>query len=326
MARPTGDSAKDRLNLFLAIVPFVLSRKRVTVAEVAEHFGTTEDRVVKAIKTIACDGAMNEARYNFDTELFQIDWDDLDAGVLNLTIAEIMQEPARFSNQQRAMFVAGLELLRAHPSYRKLPEFDSLIVKLRGKDAAPGAGVFGVVIDSNNTLASDIQRAIDSENRVVFDYVNNRGESARREVDPYRLAVVGNGWYLRGFCHTRKELRTFNLLSMSMLETLDTKIEDREIDPLSLYGELFNRRSDDLLVTVEIAKKALPLIAGYRQPGDVPKFGEETATLTVPFTFKETAARMMSGLPGLGRVIEPAAVRNEIVARATAALDAYRAG
>lgn len=326
MARPTGDSAKDRLNLFLSIVPFVLSRKIVTVADVAAHFGTTQERVVKAIKTIACDGAENEARYNFNTELFQIDWDDLDDGVINLTVAAIMQEPARFSNQQRAMFVAGLELLRAHPAYRKLPEFDLLLEKLRGKDASDGTGPFGVVIDANNTLGTEIQAAIESSSRVTFDYVNNRGDSSKREVDPYRLEAVSEGWYLRGYCHNREEMRTFSLVSMSNFEALNTPIEDREIDPLALYGELFNRRNDDLLVTIEIEKRALPLIAGFRQPGESPKYGEETAILTIPFTFKETAAKMMSGLPGLGRVVEPAEVREEIFARATAALKAYRAG
>ena len=133
MARPAGDSARDRLNLFLAIVPFVLGRGVTNVQDIADHFDVKPERVREAISAIACDGGAGEARLNFDTELFNIDWDLYeDDETVVLTVAEALRAPAPFANRQKAMFLAGLELLKAHPHYRRLPELEPLIDKLRG--------------------------------------------------------------------------------------------------------------------------------------------------------------------------------------------------
>ena len=96
MARPPGDSARDRLNLFLAIVPFVLTRGVTNVTEIAERFNVSTDRVTDAIIAIACDGGAGEARLNFDTELFNIDWDawEEDQTVI-LTVAEALRPGRR---------------------------------------------------------------------------------------------------------------------------------------------------------------------------------------------------------------------------------------
>ena len=262
MARPTGDSARDRLNLFLAIVPFVLLRGSVTVSEVATQFGTTPERVADAVKTIACDGGANEARYNFDTELFNIDWDEFEENdVIILTVAEVLTVPAPFSAKQRAVFLAGLELLKAHPHYRRIPEFDGLVAKLRGPDSNAITDAFAVEIDENNPKANSIQDAIEKSVRIRFTYTNNQGERGERDVDPYRQDLEGGQRYLKGYCLQREDVRTFNLDSMEDLVLLDTPIEPRSIDALTLTSSLFSESEDDLLVDLVIDPEALPLIA-----------------------------------------------------------------
>ncbi|MEY4899388.1 MAG: hypothetical protein RL294_1199, partial [Actinomycetota bacterium] len=245
MARPIGDSARDRLNLFLAIVPFVLLRGSVTVAEVAAQFGTTPKRVADAVETIACDGGANEARYNFDTELFNIDWDEFEENeVIILTVAEVMHVPAPFSAKQRAVFLAGLELLKAHPHYRRIPEFDGLVAKLRGPDSNRVTDAFAVEIDENNPHANLIQDAIEKGVRIRFTYTNNQGERGERDVDPYRQDLEGGQRYLKGYCLQRDDIRTFNLDSMEGLVLLDTPIEPRSIDALMLTSSLFSESED----------------------------------------------------------------------------------
>ncbi len=92
MARPTGESARDKLNIFLAIVPFVLSRKESSVAEIAEHFGVRPSIVAAAVSAIGCDGGAGEARHGFNNELFNIDWDlFLEDGTVILTVAETLR-------------------------------------------------------------------------------------------------------------------------------------------------------------------------------------------------------------------------------------------
>ena len=324
MPRPPGDSARDRLNLFLAIVPFVLLRGSVTVDEVAKQFGTTPKRVADAVQTIACDGGANEARYNFDTELFNIDWDEFEENeVIILTVAEVMQVPAPFSAKQRAVFLAGLELLKAHPYYRRIPEFDGIVAKLRGPDSNAVTDACAVTIDEDNPTANLIQDAIEKGLRVRFTYTSNRGERGVREVEPYRQDLDGGQRYLKGYCLQRDDVRTFNLDSMEDLELLAVPIEPRSIDALTLTSSLFSESDDDVHVEVVIDPEALPLIASYLRPGVKPVETGGRKRLTLPFSHETTAVRMISVLSGIAVIEGPKAVRSAVSTFARTALDAY---
>jgi proteasome accessory factor C len=324
MPRPTGDSARDRLNLFLAIVPFVLLRGSVTVTEVADQFGTTPKRIADAVQTIACDGGANEARYNFDTELFNIDWDEFEENdVIILTVAEVMHVPAPFSAKQRAVFLAGLELLKAHPYYRRIPEFDGLVAKLRGPDSNQVTDAFAVEVDANSPHANRIQDAIEKGVRIRFTYINNQGERGERDVDPYRQDLDGGQRYLKGYCLQRNDIRTFNLDSMENLQLLETPIEPRSIDALTLTSTLFSESDDDLHVDIVISPESLPLIASYLRPGVKPVETGGRKRLTLPFSHEGTAIRMISVLSGIAVVEGPDHVRAAVAGFARNALDAY---
>lgn len=324
MAKPKGNSARDKLNLFLAVVPFVLLRGSVTIDEVAAQFGTTREKVASAVRTIACDGGANEARFNFDTELFDIDWEAFeDDGVIILTVAELLHVPTPFNARQRSIFLAGLELLKAHPHYRRLPEFDGLIAKLRGVESNIATDAFAVAVDLDNVTANTIQDAIDKQVRIGFHYVNNKGERTVREVDPYRQHIKGAQRYVKGHCYHADEVRTFNLDSMESLQLLATPIEERTVDPFALTSDLFSEGDDDVHIDITIDPEALSLVAGYRRPGYAPVMTSDSARLTIPFSHASTAIRMISALAGIATIVEPADVRADVATFARDALAAY---
>lgn len=325
MGKPLGDSARDRLNLFLAIVPFVLTRGVTNVKEIAERFKVSEKRVTEAIVAIACDGGANEARLNFDTELFNIDWDawEEDQTVI-LTVAEALRVPAPFGGRQKAMFLAGLELLRAHPQYRRLPELEPLIAKLRSTNGSRPTDLVAVNIAANDTIANLIQDAIETGVRLRYTYTNNKGERKARHVEPYRQDVHNGNRYVQAWCLDADDMRTFNLDSIEDLEVTDEPITPRAIDTLSLSGSLFEPHDDDIQVTVVIDAAASPLIAAYRRPGDKPDKSGDRETITLPFTHASSALRMISVLSGVAEITAPAEVRASVADFARNALDAYR--
>lgn len=47
--------------------------------------------------------------------------------------------------------------------------------------------------------------------RVWFRYGRPTGDETAREVDPYGLGNVNGRWYLHGYCHLRKDKRTFRI-------------------------------------------------------------------------------------------------------------------
>ena len=57
-----------------------------------------------------------------------------------------------------------------------------------------------------------LQAAIADRKTVVFTYYSiGRNEEHQRHVDPYGLQLVGDEWYLIGYCHLRRGIRTFRL-------------------------------------------------------------------------------------------------------------------
>jgi predicted DNA-binding transcriptional regulator YafY len=57
-----------------------------------------------------------------------------------------------------------------------------------------------------------LQDAVADRKTIVFDYYAiGHDQTSERTVDPYGLLLVGDEWYLVGFCHLRRALRTFRL-------------------------------------------------------------------------------------------------------------------
>ena len=57
-----------------------------------------------------------------------------------------------------------------------------------------------------------LQAAIAERKTIVFRYYAiHRDEELERKVDPYGLLMVGDEWYLLGYCHLRQAVRTFRL-------------------------------------------------------------------------------------------------------------------
>ncbi|MEX1034179.1 MAG: YafY family protein [Cellvibrionaceae bacterium] len=53
--------------------------------------------------------------------------------------------------------------------------------------------------------------AAQARQRVRFSYQSQQGEITQRELDPYGLIYRRGRWYVCGYCHLRKDLRTFRI-------------------------------------------------------------------------------------------------------------------
>lgn len=77
---------------------------------------------------------------------------------------------------------------------------DTVKVDLRAADA-PG---------SNAALLA-LTAAAQAQQRVRLRYRSGAGGDSERDFDPYGLAFFGGAWYALGWCHLRRDLRSFRL-------------------------------------------------------------------------------------------------------------------
>ena len=69
-----------------------------------------------------------------------------------------------------------------------------------------------------------LQQAVAAGKTVTFVYYSiARDEERERTVDPYGLLLVGDEWYLVGFCHLRQAIRTFRLSRLRSRVTFATR-------------------------------------------------------------------------------------------------------
>ncbi|GAB3578288.1 WYL domain-containing protein [Leifsonia lichenia] len=315
--------AQDKLAFLLALVPYLMDRDRVSVAEAAEHFGVDASQLRDAVRLIAVSGIPGETNQYQPGDLFDIAWDDFEENdQIVLTHQVAIDDSPRFSAREAAALIAGLQYLSALPENADRDVIGSLMAKLaRGASAAPSqVAVAGSATDA--TLAT-IRDAVASGTQLDFDYLNSRGERERRRVDPLRIESIDQDWYLRGWDHVRTAIRTFRLDRIDDLRATDEPITYRPGD-VTLPETLFEGTPDDLLVTIEVSASAVPLVEDYIPEGAARQEHDGVVRTSVRVAHFHGLKRLVAGLSGVLTVLDPPEARAVVAAWATAGADRYR--
>jgi len=322
MAKPA--TASDNLLLLLALVPFVLDKKEVSVAEAASQFGRSEDDIIRAVELIACSGIPGDNQAYSHLDLFDIDWDlfEQQRRITFWNTVALDHRP-RFSAREASALLAGLQYLATHPAYTTRSDVDDVMNKLRQGAGRGPAGRIAVSQPASEAHLHILNDAIDARQAVAMVYHNKRGESGPRTLDPLVLESRDARWYVRGFCHTRQSVRTFRVDHMQDLELLEQGQGDHSEALETMSRELFEPSSDDIHVTIECPRSALPLIAGYLPRGFVAPGDSHTVTLDVPFAHYGSLTHFVSSWPRLVKVVGPASAKAAVADFAKTALSHY---
>ncbi|WP_010202424.1 helix-turn-helix transcriptional regulator [Salinibacterium sp. PAMC 21357] len=254
--------AQDKLVYLLALVPYLMDHDRVSVSEAAAHFGVPQQQIRDAVRLIAVSGVPGETATYQDSDLFDIAWDDFEENdQIVLTHMVAIDDSPRFSAREASALIAGLQYLSGLPEHADRVAIATLMSKLsRGASAQPTA--VGVeASDLDETLAL-IRETVAAGTQIEFDYLNSRGESERRRIDPLRIESVDADWYVRGWCHSREDVRTFRLDRISC-PTMTSESITHTVADVSLPETLFDASPEDIRVTIEVVESAIPLLGDY---------------------------------------------------------------
>ncbi|MGX5680519.1 helix-turn-helix transcriptional regulator [Schumannella luteola] len=320
--RPQPQRAQDKLAFLLSLVPYLMDHDRVSVNEVAEHFGVPAEQIRDAVRLIGVSGIPGETAMYQHGDLFDIAWDDFeDNDQIVLTNMVAIDDSPRFSAREAAALIAGLQYLSALPEHSDRTAIATLMSKLsRGASAVPSP-VAVAASDSDETLAlarESVERGVQLE----FDYLNSRGESEHRLVDPLRVESVDADWYLRGWCHLREAVRTFRLDRISNPRITEEPIAHGATD-VSLPDTLFEGSADDLTVTIDIAAGAVALLADYIPEGaEHTEVGDRVRT-SIRVSHYHGLKRLMASMSGVATVVGPPEARAVVAEWAAAGAARY---
>jgi proteasome accessory factor C len=302
--KPQPLQAQDKLTFLLSLVPYLMDHDRVSVDEAATHFGMTKEQIRDAVRLIGVSGIPGETTQYQHEDLFDISWDDLEENdQIVLTHRVAIDDSPRFSAREAAALIAGLQYLSSLPEHADRAAIATLMAKLsRGASATPSQ----LTVQStgtDDTLAL-IRDSVDAGVQLEFDYLNSRGESERRRVDPLRIESLDADWYLRAWCHLREAVRTFRLDRISDPVITNEPITHGIAD-VKLPDTLFEGSADDLIVTIDVTAGAAPLLADYVPDGAVTVEHDGRLRTSVRVSHYHGLKRLLASMPGVAVVIGP---------------------
>ena len=315
--------AADRVTLLMSFVPYLIDQGPVSVDQLAQHFDISTDQVEELVQLLAVSGVPGDDGYYQHQDLFDINWDLFEEH----HIVELWQHVAvdatpRFSAREAAALLAGLQFISGIVPDRDKEIVERLVAKIASGASAQPENL--LVTPASVPVDLDVIReAVISEHSVQFIYRNATGIETPRSVDPLRLDLVGESWYLRGWCHEREALRTFRLDRISQLSVSGDSLST-DMNPSELSDELFIVKDTDTRVRFSIDESSIQMLNAYN-PVVISSREDETLEVEVAFGEISAVPVFVSQIPGSITVLSPTEAISAVSAWSNQALARYSA-
>jgi len=316
-------TSTERLQRLLALVPYVMSRKSVGLAETAAAFGVSERELVDDLNLLWC------VELRAPDPYCPIDL-SYEGGEIVVSQAESMGRPLRLAVDEASALLVALRMLAEVPGLEDRSALSRLIAKLEAAagEAASASAQVAVQVDipdeGTEGYAAQIRAALSAGRRLHLRYyVPGRDEATERDVDPMRLLVVEGRPYLEGWCLRAEAVRVFRLDRVLSLDMLDVPAAPpAEAVGVDIDQGLFQPSPGDVPVLLELSA-AGRWVAEYYPCESVADL--EDGRLRVVLRTPDTGwvRRLALRLGEDGRVISPPSLVTEVREAAAAALANY---
>jgi proteasome accessory factor C len=321
-ASPPAPTATERLQRLLALVPYVVSRNVVGMAETAEAFGVTERELVDDLNLLWCVELRSPDPY------CPIDL-SYEGGEIVVSEAEAIGRPLRLGVDEASALLIALRMLADLnlPTIGDGSALSRTIAKLEsaaGSAAGPSAQVAVQSDGSVQSTAAVVTDALNQGKRLhISHYVPGRDEATERDVDPMRLLAVEGRSYLEGWCRLRDDVRLFRLDRILAIEVLDVASEvPASAEHVDVDHGLFRPSPQDVLVEFELSP-AGRWVAEYYPCEQTDELADGRVRIRLRTPDTQWVRRLALRLGEDGRVVAPPELVSEVIADATAALDHY---
>ncbi len=314
-------TATDRLQRLLALVPYVVSRQVVGLAETASAFGVTEHDLVDDLNMLWCVELRSPDPY------CPIDL-SYEGGEIMVTQAESMGRPLRLGTDEASALLIGLRLLAELPGQQDSSALRRTIAKLEAAAGEAAAASAQVSVQMDGRAPADVQAQVgkarqEGKRLHLSYYVPGRDEATERDVDPMRVVFEQGRAYLEGWCRRANAVRLFRLDRVLNLTILDVPAEvPATAEHVDVDSGLFRPSAGDIRVELELAG-AGHWVANYYPCEKVTDLGDGRLSVVLRTPDTQWVRRLALRLGEDGKVVSPPELAEQITKDATAALAQY---
>src|SRR4051812_13176971 len=172
-------SSSERLTRLLALVPYVISRTSVSVAEAAAAFEVTEKQLIDDLNLLWC------VELRAPDPYCPIDL-SYEGGEITVSEAESITQPLRLQVDEASALLVALRMFAEIPDLEDRDALSRVIAKLEsaaGTAAAAASSRLSVQVDARGDTLAAVREAVERRRRVHLTYyVPGRDENTERDV------------------------------------------------------------------------------------------------------------------------------------------------
>lgn len=208
-----------KVNRLFEIIYILLNKERVTAKELAEHFEVSTRTIYRDVEDISIGGIpiyMSKGKN----------------GGISLLPGYILDRTV-LSEEEKTDILSALQSLNALDK----SSVDETLSKLSSFFGNNIQGYYEIDLAGWGNLITDqfekSKQAILSKKLLSFEYLSSLNKRSKRIVEPYKLWFKEKHWYLKAYCLSKNEIRTFRFSRMRNVKILEEQFEPRVLDLLN---------------------------------------------------------------------------------------------
>lgn len=241
----------DRLSRLLNLVPYLLGRPGIRIADAADDLGVSEKQLRDDLELLwVCGlpgyGPGDLIDMSFDGDSVTITYD---AGI---------DRPLRLTPDEALALIVALRLLAETPALPNRGSVERALAKIESAagDAADTAGRVAVRLPANTERLAEVQSVVERGRalRITY-YTAGRDETTERVIDPMRVLFASGRAYLEAWCRSAEGVRLFRLDRIDgMVELDEPAAPPPQAQPTDVRDGVFTPTPELPLVTLRVGR------------------------------------------------------------------------
>ena len=315
---PHARTSVDRLGRLLNLVPYLLARPGIRVADAAADLAVTERQLREDLELLWVCGLPGYGPGDLIDMAF-------DGDRVTVTYDAGIDRPLRLTQDEALALVVALRMLAETPGTGTRDAIERALAKIENAAGDLADAPVTVALPADAERLDALRAAVEGGRALHLTYYTAaRDETTDRVVDPLRVVMVGGRAYLEAWCRRAEATRMFRVDRIDAFTVLnEPAAPPPHVDLHDISDGVFHPTPDLPLVTLRVGRGSR-WITEYYPCEEVRRDGDEWM-VTMRVTDLGWAQRLLLGLGPDVTVVAPAELVERIRAQAATALDQYAA-
>jgi proteasome accessory factor C len=312
-----ANTAGDRVGRLLNMVPYLLARPGISLAQAAAELDITDRQLREDLELLWVCGLPGYGPGDLIDMAF-------DGDTVTITYDAGIDRPLRLTPDEALALVVALRMLAETPGIDGRDAIERALAKIEAAAGDVAEAPVAVRMPGDADRLATIRAAVDRRNalRITY-YTATRDQTSDRVIDPMRVLLVEGRAYVEAWCRQAEAVRLFRLDRIDGFTELDEPARPpREARISDLRSGVFRASPDQPLVTLQVSRDAR-WITEYYPCESVSGTDSELWRVTLRVSDLAWARRLVLGLGSHVVVLDPPELAEAVRDETNRALDAY---